>query len=132
MCYSLHKAALRWRAKFDAYISDQGLFVPQFGILYLLELEGSMTQNELAAYIAIDKATMVRMVDGLEEKKWVIREQNPEDRRANKLRLTPAGKQALKRLDQSRQRAENEFLAPLSETERAQLRTIVNKLISVL
>jgi DNA-binding MarR family transcriptional regulator len=113
-------------------MAAHGLVAPQYGMMFLLDLEGPMTQNELGAYVAVDKATMVRMIDGLEEKKWVLRVPSPKDRRANQLRLTPAGKQIIKRLDQLRKRAEEEFLAPLSETERAQLSVIVNKLVTSL
>lgn len=88
-----------------------------------------MTQNELGAYVGVDKATMVRFIDGLEEKKWVLRVPNKEDRRANHLEITRAGKQAIQKLDELRKQAEKEFLSPLNESERNQLRTIVNKLI---
>src|SRR6185437_7126454 len=64
--YCFHKAALRMRSKIDAQLSPQGIVAPQFGMLALLEIQGPMTQNELGAYMKIDKATMVRLVDGLE------------------------------------------------------------------
>src|SRR4051812_23008777 len=105
VCYCLYKSAMRWKSMFDETLADHNLVAPQFGILVLLDLEGLMTQNELASYMAMDKATMVRMIDILEDKKWVLRVQNKEDRRANHLQLTKAGKQAIHKMEELRKKA---------------------------
>src|SRR4051812_12116887 len=65
--YCLHKVALKMRAGLDARVAELGLVAPQYGMLIILDLEGAITQMELGQYMAMDKATMVRMVDGLEE-----------------------------------------------------------------
>ncbi len=52
-----------------------------------------INQNQLAEFIAMDKATISRMLHNLEPKGFIIREANESDRRFNKLYLTPSGEQ---------------------------------------
>lgn len=127
--YGLHKIALRLRAKVDEKIADFGLVAPQYGMLLILKIEGTMTQAELAQYMAMDKATMVRMLDGLEEQTYVKRSPSASDRRAKLIEVTATGQRILGALEKRRVEAEREFLAPLSAEERTQLRQVVSKLI---
>ncbi len=46
----------------------QGLVSPQFGILRLLQLLGPMSQITLGQDLGIDKASMVKFIDGIEKK----------------------------------------------------------------
>jgi DNA-binding MarR family transcriptional regulator len=128
--YCLHKVALRFRSAADEELKAYGLVGPQFGILKLLTMLGDLTQIELGSHMIMDKATMVRMIDGLEEKGYLLRTNSTRDRRAKILRLTPAGKKMMVKLDKIRQKVEDEFLKPLSATERAQLKKIVTKLLT--
>ncbi len=61
--------------------------------LFLITLlkEGSMTQEELSARIMIDKAATARAVKSLEEKGYVTRETDADDRRAKKVTCTDKG-----------------------------------------
>lgn len=128
--YCLHKVALRFRAAADEELKVFGLIGPQFGILKILTISGDLTQIELGSHMIMDKATMVRMIDGLEEKGYLVRKNSTSDRRAKILRLTPAGQKAMLKLDRIRQKVEDEFLKPLSARERAQLKKIVTKLLT--
>lgn len=128
--YTLLKVALRIRAAVDAGLAEFGIIGPQFGMLVILREMGPLTQSELGAQMAIDKATMVRFIDALEERKYLTRATSASDRRAKFLQLTPSGRQALNRMDEVRRRAENEVLSPLSAAEREQLRRIAHKMIN--
>jgi MarR family transcriptional regulator for hemolysin len=127
--YCLHKVALKMRASLDARVSEYGLVSPQYGMLIILDIEGSITQMELGQYMAMDKATMVRMIDGLEELGFVKRSQSDTDRRAKHLELTAAGRKMVSALQKVRGEAEKEFLKPISAEERSQLHGIVLKLM---
>lgn len=127
--YCLHKVGLRLRAQIDARVSRYGLVAPQYGMLIILQLEGLMNQNELGSYMAMDKATIVRMLDGLEDKGFIRRVPSPEDRRAKLVEVTPSGRRVISELEKLRQEAEKEFLAPLSPDERKLLREMVLKLL---
>jgi DNA-binding MarR family transcriptional regulator len=126
--YCFYKLAIALRTKVDQRYAPLGLVAPQFGMLIILEKSGPLTQNELGQSMVIDKATMVRLIDILEEKKLLTRTQSKTDRRANYLEITKAGRAMLEKLDHQRKEAEAEFLAPLSASERQQLTAIVDKL----
>ncbi len=128
--YCFYKAAAHIRAKVDARLEPFGVLAPQFGMLIILKSQGSMSQNELASFMAMDKATMVRMIDGLQEKALLTRVPSKIDRRANLLAITAEGRVSLARMNQARALAEREFLRALTPTERVQLKSIVGKLIS--
>lgn len=129
--YCLHKLGMRARANFDRRIQKYGLLAPMYVMLKLLKLEGKMTQVELGTYMAVDKATMVRMIDGLEELKFLKRTQHAQDRRAKLLELTDAGRKVVTTIDKTREEAEAQLLAPLSPAEREHLRALVAKVLDV-
>lgn len=60
----------------------------QFMLIDLLWNQGSMTQQQLADQMHKDKNSVTKLVDAIEKKGFVVREQNLKDRRANTLVLT--------------------------------------------
>jgi DNA-binding MarR family transcriptional regulator len=128
--YCFYKAAAKFRSIVDEHLSPLGVIAPQFGILSLLAHTGSVTQVELGKFMAIDKATMVRLIDLLEDKKYLKRISQSLDRRTKKIEVTKMGLEILGKMNIARKEAENRFLSVLSQEERSQLREIVSKLIS--
>ncbi len=80
--YAMSKLAMRVRSRMDELVSRYGIVAPQCGILKMLHRVGPMTQVELGSYMMIDKATMVRFLDGLEELGLAVRSTHDSDRRA--------------------------------------------------
>ncbi|NDU71880.1 MarR family transcriptional regulator [Actinomadura sp. DSM 109109] len=72
-----------------------GIDVRGFGMLLALELYGASSQRRLIDLTGIDKSTMVRVVDELEDGGLVRRERAPHDRRAHAISLTPEGARTL-------------------------------------
>src|SRR5580698_3538584 len=61
-----------------------------FAVLILIEESGKpMSQQELADYLHVDKAAIVRMINYLTSKNILERKVNPTDRRQYMLQLTP-------------------------------------------
>ena len=60
----------------------------QFILIDLLWNQGSMSQQQLADQVQKDKNSVTKLVDALERKGFVVREQNRQDRRSNTLVLT--------------------------------------------
>jgi DNA-binding MarR family transcriptional regulator len=60
----------------------------QFILIDLLWNQGSMSQQQLADQMQKDKNSVTKLVDALERKGFVVREQNRKDRRSNTLVLT--------------------------------------------
>ncbi|MDY6384483.1 MAG: MarR family winged helix-turn-helix transcriptional regulator, partial [Bacteroidales bacterium] len=51
--------------------------------------EGVLTQQQIANITMRDKNSIVKLIDGLENRKLVKRVSNPKDRRQNLIRVTP-------------------------------------------
>jgi DNA-binding MarR family transcriptional regulator len=62
-------------------------------ILALRELveRPGMAQNELAERLGLEKSTVSRLVAGMEQRGWVRRDRDPENRRYVRVALTPDG-----------------------------------------
>lgn len=69
-------------------------------LLYLYRKEG-ITQDELSAYLHIDKAATARAVISLEEKGYIKKDKDPADKRCNRVYLTD---KAIENKDQIRKR----------------------------
>ena len=60
----------------------------QFMLIDLLWNQGEMTQQQLADQLQKDKNSVTKLVDAIERKGFVVRQQNLNDRRSNTLVLT--------------------------------------------
>ncbi|MFD0684143.1 MarR family winged helix-turn-helix transcriptional regulator [Actinomadura fibrosa] len=85
------------RAAMNAGLRPLGIEVREFAMLAALETYGPVSQRRLTDLTGIDKSTMVRIVDGLEDGGLVRRERAPEDRRAYSVVLTEEGLRVLGR-----------------------------------
>ena len=60
----------------------------QFILIDLLWNQGAMSQQQLADQMQKDKNSVTKLVDAIEKKGFVVRSQNPKDRRSNTILLT--------------------------------------------
>ena len=97
----------------------------QFLLIDLLWNQGSMSQQQLADQMHKDKNSVTKLVDAIERKGFVYRQQNASDRRSNTLVLT---EKALELRDHAKQKGISildKMLEDISETElRAFLSTL--------
>jgi DNA-binding MarR family transcriptional regulator len=141
---SLHRrlgAVLAWAAENAQEVADRaleplGLTVKHFGVMTFLRHEteregerGSLSQQAIGERLRIDRTTMVSLIDDLEREGYVKRDRNPGDRRAYVITLTPAGKRAQARAEQAVDMHAHEFFGRLSESQREQLRRLLESLM---
>lgn len=129
--YCMTKATLKVRAALDTALDKWGVVGPQYGMLQILKRGGPVNQIELGSCMHIDKATMVRLLDSLEERGYVKRITMPEDRRAKRLELTKSGLAALEKMDVASKEAEAEVLGNLTAAEKQQLHSLVKKILTI-
>jgi DNA-binding MarR family transcriptional regulator len=76
------------------------------------------TQQYLANHSHIDKTQLVRILDDLIAKGFLIKEQNCQDRREFIIRLTPKSKELLPKIKEATEALNNYCLQGLSEMEK--------------
>jgi DNA-binding MarR family transcriptional regulator len=103
--------------------------IREVAILSILAEHGAMSQRTLGEVTNVNRSLIVKLVDGLEAKRWVVRDRNPDDRRSYALRLTPAGESALAELNHDLDKGEAELTARLSGPEAERLRSRLRELL---
>jgi DNA-binding MarR family transcriptional regulator len=82
-------------------------------------------QQELAEALCMDANNVVLLLNELEERGYVARRRDPEDRRRHLVELTDDGEQALLRAEHAQEGIEDEVLRGLEPAERAILRELL-------
>jgi DNA-binding MarR family transcriptional regulator len=106
-----------------------GLAPKAVGALIVLDAEGPLPQQRVAERQGIDRTTMVAVMDQLERLGAVERRRDERDRRAYAVHITRRGRRLLKQATDVIRAAEEEFLAPLAQTEQRRLRAALRKVV---
>lgn len=97
---SLQPLARRWRAEADRASRDHGLTdATGYALLSLYRLGGEARQSDLAAAIDIQGASLVRLLDLLENDGLVLRRGDAVDRRVNHVILSERGRATVVELE---------------------------------
>ena len=123
--YRLRRAQQELFRDFAASIPD--LSPGRAGLLMLIEANPGLTQSRLAQAMALDRSTMVGVLDALEARGWVERRKG-KDRRTNGLWLTRTGRTLLARVKRRIADHEARVTARLSRAERERLLALLTKL----
>jgi DNA-binding MarR family transcriptional regulator len=92
--------------------------------LYALDIlaeRAPLSQQELGAALSLEKSSVSRLVQQLEQQGWVRRERDARDNRLRLLRLTEAGEQTAEHLQQHMSAAHAALFERLSPHEQAAL-----------
>jgi DNA-binding MarR family transcriptional regulator len=100
------------------------------GALSVIATEGPLSQQRLGERAAMDRTTVVAIVDALEEAGYVERRRDPSDRRAYALEITDAGREWLEDTRAIILGVENDFLAPLTAAEQRTLVDLLQRLLT--
>lgn len=117
------------RDRFEQALAPLGLKARHYGVLAALAEQGPVAQNALGDRLHIDRSTMVGVIDELEAAGRVLRQRNPQDRRAYQLRLTDAGRATFQQAVQVVDQTQDEVFAPLGRPQRQQLHDMLTALL---
>lgn len=109
-------------------LAPMGLRPHQFTALSLIVDNPSMSQGELARALDIKPSNIVPLIDEMETRGLVRREQGAINRRSYALEATQEGRKARDRTCKAIMAYEDSVLAPLSSAERNMLLDITRKL----
>lgn len=106
-----------------------GLTGMQSITLVLVEVDGGKPMSAFCKLFSCDASNMTGIVDGLEQKKLVVRSDHPTDRRIKVITLLPKGRKIKTELIEKLAEANDGLLANLSLDEKKQFKSIVQKLV---
>lgn len=110
--------ARRWRQMLDERLGRVGFSDATWTPLsHLARYGDDVSQKELAERMQIDTSSLVRLLDILEAKGEIERHPDPDDRRAKRLHLTPAGRSAFAAIDGRLRSLEDEMLGDITDEE---------------
>jgi MarR family 2-MHQ and catechol resistance regulon transcriptional repressor len=130
----VHLWLVLWKA-FDALqshalqnIAALGLGLSDFGVLEVLLHKGPLPVNTLGVKIRLTSGSISIAIDRLEKKGLVERRDDPEDRRARIVHLTPQGRKMIEYAFAEHAAAMERATSGLSKAERTQAIRLLKKL----
>src|ERR671910_2315976 len=117
----LHSAAIHLLRRLRVEDEALGISAPRLSCLSVLVFAGPKRMGELARIEQVEPPTMSRLVDGLVRDELAVREPDPDDARAVRVRATPTGARTLRRGRARRVETLRSTLETLSSTELAAL-----------
>ena len=94
--FIMNDVARLMRTAFDRRVRALGLTRSQWWVLNHLFRNDGITQSELADVLEVQKPTLGRLLDRMEQKGWIRREGHSDDRRAKRVFLTEEVEPAIK------------------------------------
>lgn len=128
--FLLKHAQLRLAEISSAALAPYGINGRHLAVLSVLAGGELLSQQEAARRLAIDRTTMVALIDELERKRIVARHPHPADRRKNIVDLTAEGREVFAQATRASEEAERRFLAPLDEAAATALREALRRVVT--
>lgn len=109
-----------WRRAANAVMEAHGLSdASAVPLIMIARLDGAPRQNALAEAVGIEGPSLVRLLDQLCEAGFAARREDPTDRRAKVLSLTPAGRALVARMEADLAALRAEIFADVSTADLA-------------
>jgi len=126
--FNIRRAQIALWRDFNRNVAEGEVRPGVFSSLLLANANPGIAQIEIANHLGIDKASVVALIDRLENAGWVQRKRSTEDRRRQGIFLTPSGLKAFKALKKEMIEHERKFVDRFSEQERKTLISLLQRL----
>lgn len=127
--FVVNKVGEKINRQIELVTTTYGLNVRQYGLLLLLQAQGPQAQIMLSEKVGLDRTTVMRTVDMLEERGFVRRDPDATDRRKHSVALTSSGAKLLTQTLPEIRQTEHEVTAVLSHAEQKQLLLLLTRLL---
>jgi DNA-binding MarR family transcriptional regulator len=122
-----HLTRLSRRVYANATEELLGMNLKQVAMLVALRDQGELPQTSLCDMMRLTQNTVVTWLNELEDKGYISRLRDPDDRRKHNVALTKSGEAALERAETELRTLEDAVLSGLTADERTQLRRLLAK-----
>jgi len=119
--YAASRAAIVLKKTFARHMAPLDLKVVEFSIGVLVASNPAVNQKQLCQALDFSPPAMAVTLDRMAERGWIERVRSTQDRRAQMIHLTPAGRELIERAERIAATMENAALRMLSPAERAML-----------
>jgi DNA-binding MarR family transcriptional regulator len=126
--FNIRRAQIALWRDFNRNVAEGYVRPGIFSALLLAQANPGIAQIEIANQLGIDKASVVSLVDRMEDSGWVIRKRSTEDRRRQGIFLTTAGSKACRSLKKEMLDHERKFVSRFTEQELRQLIALLRRL----
>jgi DNA-binding MarR family transcriptional regulator len=126
-CLAVRQAARRITQLYDRHLASAGLRTTQYSILAKIRRQGSMTINELADEMVMDRTTLGRNILPLEREGLLSVVRSRSDRRSKELNLTHAGAERLRAAYEGWKTAQARFADAFGDQRAAGLRALLRE-----
>ncbi|OCJ55818.1 MarR family transcriptional regulator [Agrobacterium rubi] len=127
--YRLRRAQLSVVSDFNESLLALGLRPADFSVLILVANNSGLKQSDVAEALGIQRANFVAIIDGLEDKKLLVRRRSMSDRRVHYLDMTPEGRVVVEDVSRIWQDHENKLVDRLGgEKARDQLVKLLRRI----
>ena len=116
----LYRAFHAQRNHLRPFLGQLGLGSGQPKLLGYLSRNGASSQRQLADYFEIDPAAVCRMLDSLQKGGFLTREASAQDKRRDRILLTPLGLETYRAWEACCHQTEEQMLRGFSPEEREQ------------
>jgi DNA-binding MarR family transcriptional regulator len=127
--YAASRAAIELKKTFTRHMAPFELKVGEFSILMLVAANPQVNQRQLGHALDLSAPNMAVTLDRMVERGWVERVRSTEDRRAQQIHLTAAGRALAQRTEKISATMEEAALRRLSAAERALLVELLLKIV---
>ncbi len=129
MPYLLNRAAETTSLNFQkTYKNRYGMLRTEWRVLFHLGRYGDLTAKQICAVADLHKTKVSRAVAALQEKRFLVRDEVPTDRRNEILSLTKQGHAAFAHLQDEATRYHETLIASFSDEEKAILQKCLKQL----
>jgi DNA-binding MarR family transcriptional regulator len=126
--YNIRRAQIALWRDFLRTVAEGEIRPGMFSAIVLVRANPGISQIELAKELGIDKASMVGLIDRLEDAGWIQRKRSREDRRRHGLTVTTSGQSMYRELKREMIEHERKFVERFSGSERKQLVALLQRL----
>lgn len=111
---------------------DMNITLPQLMLLEIILKKGSPKMTDIAGELGVTLSNVTGMIDRLTESGYVEREDDPQDRRIVRIRLTGNGKSATQKAFEQKKRCIGQVFGKLSSEDQRALLRIIEKLVDAI
>lgn len=115
------------RTFFERRLADLGIGFSEHSILVYVDKSDILNQEQIAKHFMLDKGAVAKALNKLEEKNYITRQENPNNKREKLIRITEQGQSIMGLLNDELMEWHNCLFQGLSQEEIEEFKNTIEK-----